>query len=448
MNLLRRLLPGIALVMGAFLFSIGLQTLAFTEPSAGPTGGTVYAPLNTGPTAQTKNGNLTIGGQITITGGTPGAGKVLTSNASGLASWVTPSAGGVSQIIAGTNVTISPVGGTGAVTINASGGGGTGTVTSVGTNNGLTGGTIATIGTLGLNLTGISTCTNPTTNKIYWNGSYLACGTDQTGGAGGLSGSGSINYVPKWTGGTSLGNSQIYDNGTNVGIGNGMLSPWSQLDVGGNVGVNGVAFRAMDNTFSKYIFIAPSLGAGGYSGMSQSGDSGIFSAQNTGLVINPWNGSGGIRIAPNGDTRLGPGVFMNTGGYVYLNSTIDTQDVWLRNANRWATQMIDFSAAGSAISITPTNSIQSSQPGGISGNPKAAILNFSHDNSSCNDSVVRLYKGVTDLGNILGRVNNGEMDFGGAFAIVPLTSNYFAYKEAWKTSGFCAVTVRTIGFIY
>ena len=37
---------------------------------------------------------------------------------------------GVTQIIAGTNVTISPSGGTGAVTINATGGGGTGTVTN------------------------------------------------------------------------------------------------------------------------------------------------------------------------------------------------------------------------------------------------------------------------------------------------------------------------------
>ena len=41
--------------------------------------------------------------------------------------------GGVTSIIAGTNVTISPVGGTGAVTINAAGGGGgSGTVTRVG----------------------------------------------------------------------------------------------------------------------------------------------------------------------------------------------------------------------------------------------------------------------------------------------------------------------------
>jgi len=48
----------------------------------------------------------------------------------------TSSEAGVTSIIAGTNVTISPVGGTGAVTINATGGGGSGTVTRVGALNG------------------------------------------------------------------------------------------------------------------------------------------------------------------------------------------------------------------------------------------------------------------------------------------------------------------------
>jgi hypothetical protein len=47
---------------------------------------------------------------------------VLTSNGT-TASWAAAT-GGVSQIVAGTNVTISPVGGTGVVTINASGSGG------------------------------------------------------------------------------------------------------------------------------------------------------------------------------------------------------------------------------------------------------------------------------------------------------------------------------------
>lgn len=39
------------------------------------------------------------------------------------------------------------------------------------------------------------------------------------GGGGGVSGSGTTSYIPKWTSGTALGNSVIYDNGTNIGIG-------------------------------------------------------------------------------------------------------------------------------------------------------------------------------------------------------------------------------------
>jgi hypothetical protein len=47
--------------------------------------------------------------------------------------------GGVTQIVAGTNVTVSPVGGTGAVTVNAAGGG-SGTITGVTAGTGLSGG--------------------------------------------------------------------------------------------------------------------------------------------------------------------------------------------------------------------------------------------------------------------------------------------------------------------
>jgi hypothetical protein len=45
---------------------------------------------------------LEVAGQVKITGGTPGAGKVLTSDAAGLASWTSPSAGSVSGLSAAT----------------------------------------------------------------------------------------------------------------------------------------------------------------------------------------------------------------------------------------------------------------------------------------------------------------------------------------------------------
>jgi hypothetical protein len=46
-----------------------------------------------------------------------------------------------------------------------------------------------------------------------------------------VTGSGTTNYIPKWTSANALGNSSIFDNGTNVGIGTNI--PGSKLQVGG-----------------------------------------------------------------------------------------------------------------------------------------------------------------------------------------------------------------------
>jgi len=52
------------------------------------------------------------------------------------------------------------------------------------------------------------------------------------GGGGSIAGSGTTNYIPKFTSSAAIGNSQIFDNGTNVGIGT--TSPGARLQVGGN----------------------------------------------------------------------------------------------------------------------------------------------------------------------------------------------------------------------
>lgn len=47
-----------------------------------------------------------------------------------------------------------------------------------------------------------------------------------------------MGYLPKYTGtGANIGNSQIYDNGTNVGIGT--ASPGAKLDVNGQIKITG-----------------------------------------------------------------------------------------------------------------------------------------------------------------------------------------------------------------
>jgi len=59
------------------------------------------------------------------------------------------------------------------------------------------------------------------------------------------SGSGTTNYLPKWTTSTSLGNSLIFDNGTNVGIGT--TSPTYKLDVNGTIKSAGFIYAAGGN---------------------------------------------------------------------------------------------------------------------------------------------------------------------------------------------------------
>jgi len=61
--------------------------------------------------------------------------------------------------------------------------------------------------------------------------------TGDTNAADDLTGSGTTNYLPKWTGSTALGNSLVFDNGTNIGVGT--TSPSKLLHVEGDTYING-----------------------------------------------------------------------------------------------------------------------------------------------------------------------------------------------------------------
>jgi ribosomal protein S6E (S10) len=216
---------------------------------------------------------LEVAGQVKITGGTPGAGKVLTSDSAGLATWQTPSGGGTggsgvstvngaagavtTSIVLGTAGTTPSITGSGSnsITIDLPFASNTnsgilsaanfaGLASKAGTTNGVqnqitkysTANTItaSTVLTESNNNIGIGTTTPGA--KLEVNGQVKITGgapaagkvltSDAAGlatwqtpsGGGNISGTGLANFIPKFTATNTIGTSQILDNGTSVGI--------------------------------------------------------------------------------------------------------------------------------------------------------------------------------------------------------------------------------------
>ena len=118
--------------------SFNSATATGVVSSINASGGSTGLTFSGGPV--TTSGTLTLGGVLGIANGGTGqttqsgglnallpsqsgnTGKYLTTDGTN-ASWGTVAPGGVTQLVAGTNITLSPIGGTGVVTINAQGGG-------------------------------------------------------------------------------------------------------------------------------------------------------------------------------------------------------------------------------------------------------------------------------------------------------------------------------------
>ncbi len=129
----------------------------------------------------------------------------------------------------------------------------------------------------------IPTSNNDAATKIYVDSAVIAGVTSSTG-------SGTANYVSKFTAASTLGNSSIYDNGTYVGVGT--TSAGDKLQVSGNVFAD--AFNAV-GSLSRYnstggVFFNGNAGSayGTLGSYSNSGGTGRI------LAINPNGGNVGI----------------------------------------------------------------------------------------------------------------------------------------------------------
>ena len=121
---------------------------------------------------------------------------------------------------------------------------------------------------------------------------------------GGVSGSGTTNYVTKWTSGSAVGDSVMYDNGTNVGIGTN--GPTSLLHIAGSPqATSGAMITVRDsnangsNTSFSGIFFNSSPGTDYSIGKLSSGPNGLFQ------IRNGNNGTGYLTIDNSGNVGIG-----------------------------------------------------------------------------------------------------------------------------------------------
>jgi hypothetical protein len=142
------------------------------------------------------------------------------------------------------------------------------------------------------------------TTISYDNTSYQPLLTNPT------TGTGTTNYVTKWTGASTLGNSTIFDNGTNVGIGT--ASPARKLDVNGTS-----IFRDFTSVFAgagNVISNITWLGA----------DNGIMSIYTGGTATVQLNSSG-VSYFNGGNVGIGttsPAYKLDVNGNVRVTGTM------------------------------------------------------------------------------------------------------------------------------
>jgi len=158
------------------------------------------------------------------------------------------------------------------------------------------------------------------TNIKTINGSSILGSGDLTI-SGGISGSGTTNYVPKFTGSSAVGNSNIYDDGTNIGIG--QTTPTAKLDVNGDALINGLTIgRGAGNDFSNTI-----VGYGSFPNNLYGQENVIVGySSGTNMTIANGNvilgkGAGGNLSSGVGNTIIGTGNSLNPN-----NNAVDFND--------------------------------------------------------------------------------------------------------------------------
>ena len=195
-----------------------------------------------------------------------------------------------------------------------------------------------------------------------------------------VTGTGTTNYLAKFTGSTTVGNSQIFDNGTNVGIN--QTSPTRTLDILGASGIGTVLKLQGASGTTTYLQLAyngATNSQSGYIGYNSSSQMQFFtndtlaltidSNRNLGLGVTPsaWASDFramqiglGTSLYNNGNTNgtfLGSNFFFNGSNNIYIGTGTATAYAQSLGTHAWYTA--PSGTAGNAISFTQAMTLTS-----------------------------------------------------------------------------------------
>lgn len=197
---------------------------------------------NIGVGTASPTARLEVAGQVKITGGSPGVGRVLTSDGTGLATWETPASGGISALTG--DVTASGAGSVAATISNNAVNSAKIADGSVGVGDlDFAGAMLVNTGLVVRNGTQFHNKTCASDETLIWSvANGWICGSPTVAETDPKVGANTTDYLSKWNG-SALVSSGIFENALgNVGVGT--ASPTEKLDVAGNIKATQVCIGA------------------------------------------------------------------------------------------------------------------------------------------------------------------------------------------------------------
>lgn len=223
---------------------------------------------------------------------------------------------------------------------------------------------------------------NGTTYDLTQNRSWTVSG-------GGVTGSGTTNYLSKWTSGTALGNSLVFDNGTNVGIGTATPSGLVTIAQSVNSGTANVLY--LSNTSQTGTTVAAINFINIDSTIKSSINAAVFG--NDFMTFNVGSNAERMRINASGNllvnttTDLGYKVSVNGG--IYGKGITGDSDGTIGNAIYGYGQVLSGSSTNALVQLDTTWN--------TTGNANAIELNVTNTASGSAAKVMNLKVDLTSV---------------------------------------------------